>query len=242
MTNEKLKGSVAAYAKTRNTAAKVELESCWTVGVDERDAKFKGLDGRLGHPLLTLERAGVEPGRWLTPWEVRLEYGAACSRLDLELGERVDEAVVTLGHENVRLVMRWLPATCEEDAARRGSHRHELQLSTAGDFVEVGADAAMQAIETFVRDHTDNLRKLAASGAEVKHLFVCLDEESSASVTHSVSRRFAVPPVAGVDHFGVPNRSPSLPSEVDELWVVYEREGQGWHWDGVGWDSIDAGR
>ena len=139
-------------------------------------------------------------------------------------------------HEKVRLLMRWLPATCEEEALRRGPHKHEVHLSTAGEFVEVGADVALNAIERFVRDNPDNLRKLAASGADVKHLFVCLDDESSASVTHSVSRRFAAPAVPGVDDFGVPDRPPLLPPEVEELWVVYEREGQGWHWDGVNWE------
>lgn len=242
LTDEKFKGSVAAYAKTPNSHTAADLESCWSVGVDERDARFKGLQGRLGSHLLTLERAGVKAGRWLTPSVVRFEYGAVRWRSDLELAARVDKAVVAFRQEKVHLLMRWLPAACGKDDVRRGLHEHELHVSTSGDFVEVGAAVALSAIETFVQDNVDNLEKLATSRAEVKHLFVCLDDQSSASITHSVSRRFAAPAVAGADYFGVPRRPPALPSVVDELWVVYEREGEGWHWDGVRWEQLDGGR
>ena len=116
-------------------------------------------------------------------------------------------------------------------------------MSTTGDFAKVGTDVALDAIETFVREHPDNLRKLADSGAAVKHLFVCLDTESSASVSHSVSRRYASRSVDGQDWFGLPlpRRPPHLPVEVDELWVVYAVDGDGWHWGGGRWAQVEHG-
>lgn len=236
MTDRKLKGSVAAYARTRNSAGPLaSLTSCWTVALDERDATFKGVEGRLEPHLTAFEAAGLQPGLWVTPRDVRATFRGT------ELAAGVEASTVELERETARQLIRWTPGMCEEDAARRGPHWHGIQISTAGEFAEVGTDVALEAIERFVRDHPDNLRKLADSGANVKHLFIRLDEESSVSVSHSVSR-FAGPLVDGRDYFGPPTRPPDMPKQVDELWVVYEVEGEGWHWGDGHWERVYRGR
>lgn len=231
LTDKKLKGSVVAYGRTRNVAGSLaSMGSCWSVAVDERDATFKGLEARLEPHLALLEEVDVERGRWWKLHELRVDYRSV----------DVDAAVAAPAYEKVRLLMRWTPEVCEVDAVRRGPHSHGMQVSTTGDFDEVGTNVALEAIETFVGEHRDNLRKLAESGAEVKHLFICLDDETNASVSHSVSRRFAAPPVDGRDYFGLPGRPPLLPVEVDELWVVYEREREGWHWGDGHWEQVET--
>jgi hypothetical protein len=233
LTDQDLKVSVDTYNRTRGDVGPLPLlESCWSVIVDERDSRIKGLESQLEPHLALLESVGIAHGRWATPAEVRAEYRSA----------EVEEAVAVFDEKLVRLLMRWLPETCAEDEERRGPHSHGIQLSTGGDFVEVGKDVALETIEAFVAAHEDNLRKLSKAGADVKHLFVGLDEQTSPSISHSVSRRFAAPPVYGVDYFGLPQRPPVLPAEVDHLWVVYEREGQGWHWGDGRWEEVDVGR
>jgi hypothetical protein len=232
LTDQQLKRSVDAYTKTRNCAGSMALlGSCWTVGVDERDARFKGLEARLEPHLALFENIGVAPGHWLTPREVRSEHPNA----------DVEASVASLATAKVRTLIRWTPELCEEEALRRGPHSHEIHVSTAGEFVEVGTDVALNTVEAFVKGSPDNLRKLADSGAVVKHLFVCLDTESSASVSHSVSRRYALWSVDGQDWFGLPRRPPHLPAEVDELWVVYMVDGDGWHWGGSRWARVEQG-
>jgi hypothetical protein len=233
LTDQDLKVSVDTYNRTRADVGPLPLlASCWSVVVDERDSRIKGLEPQLEPYLALLEKVGIEHGLWMTPVEVRAEYRSA----------EVEQAVALFDQKLVRLFIRWKPETCAEDEVRRGPHSHGIQLSTGGDFVEVGTDVALETIEAFVAEHEDNLRKLSESGAQVKHLFVGLDEQTSPSVSHSVSRRFAAPPVDGLDYFGLPQRPPVLPDQVDHLWVVYEREGHGWHWGDGRWEHVDVGR
>lgn len=237
LTDEVLKVSVDTYNRTRaDVGSQPSLGSCWSVVVDERDSRIKGVESALEPHLALLENAGFEGGRWMSPADVRT-VGRSGPR-----SAEVDQAGAVFEEKLVHLVMRWLPETCAEDEVRRGPHSHGIQLSTGGEFVEVGTDVALETIESFVAEHDDNLRKLSKSGAEVRHLFVGLDEQTSPSVSHSVSSRFAAPPVDGVENFGLPQRPPVLPAGVDHLWVVYEREGQGWHWGEGHWEEIDAGR
>jgi hypothetical protein len=232
LTDSQLKGSVSAYKRTRKMAEPSALSgSSWSVSVDERDARFKGLEVRLELHLAVLEQAGVEPGRWLTPHEIRFEHRNA----------DVEASVTALANEKVRLLMRWPPEACDEETLRRAPHSHAMQVSTTGDFHEVGTDVALTSIEAFVHGHPDNLRKLATSDAVVKHLFICLDAETSVGVSHSVSRRYAAPPVNGHNYSGLPTRPRQLPEEVDELWVVFEVDGEGWHWGEGRWAQVERG-
>jgi len=100
LTDRQLKRSVDAYTRTRNLAPPMALlGSCWSASVDERDARFRGLEARLERHLAVLEGMGVEPGRWLTPCEIRAEHPNA----------DVEASVASLASEKVRLLMRWTP-------------------------------------------------------------------------------------------------------------------------------------
>ena len=88
--------------------------------------------------------------------------------------------------------------------------------------------------EWFARpEMADNLRKLNASGADERHLFLILPSFAEAP--------FAVTDLLSRDGAPLPEERPALPSEVTHVWLVStSRTGSGMRWSpAAGWSRFD---
>lgn len=98
-----------------------------------------------------------------------------------------------------------------------------------------GSDQAVEQLDAALAEKSDNITKLAASGARQRHLFVWLDDDTRFDISRPLSRSA---PEWADEGFGEPTRAPDLSSEVTHLWVVHERSRLGWLWDGDRWHEL----
>jgi len=105
-----------------------------------------------------------------------------------------------------------------------------IQIGYPGTGGAVGAECAVEAIDLEARKD-DNRRKLAATGATARHLFVYVD-----------ALNFL--PWVGVRDFDPAGHTPSLPEEITDVWAA---AGAGrptqyrvWRGDSKGWRSVGA--
>lgn len=85
------------------------------------------------------------------------------------------------------------------------------------------------------RQKNDNPKKLKASGAEQRHLFVWLDGDTRFDIARPLSREA---PAWGGEGFGTPSKAPVLDAAITHLWVVHQESRFGWLWDGVTWREL----
>jgi hypothetical protein len=79
----------------------------------------------------------------------------------------------------------------------------------------------------FAADTADNLRKLDASGADERHLWVWVDDQSPGVVQLPLLSR------------ELPEFPITLPSEVTDLWICNETPLRGWRYSAArGWTGL----
>jgi hypothetical protein len=93
-----------------------------------------------------------------------------------------------------------------------------------------GPDYALQILEEYIGRTEDNLRKLAQTGADERHLWLWLDEHSLRGVLDAFKDE-------GV---ALPSRKPNLPPAVTHLWIVNELNVVGWSFEPEsGWSNLN---
>lgn len=189
------------------------LTKSWTLVV-EGDPDYKDLPRRVEPALEVLEQQGID----------RLQMSELTTRSFIK--QELRPAAALLRANGVTTGQAF-----EHDAAPS----IDIGRGVAG--TSAGSDAAVAEILDYVRTTPDNLKKLEASGAEERHLFLWLDDESPSSAARPLqggrADRFA--------HFGLPAESPALPAAVTHLWIVYQPTGRGWYWDGAQWSTCGTG-
>ena len=92
-----------------------------------------------------------------------------------------------------------------------------------------GPDSALEILEKYIGRTEDNLRKLAQTGSDERHLWLWLDMHSLRGVLDAFKNE-------GVT---LPGRKPNLPPAVTHLWIVNEVNGNGWRYEPKnGWSKI----
>lgn len=191
------------------------LSHSWTLTVEKHRTEFKQLSERLEPHLAVLEEHGIDRADiWMRH---RIDNPAVLSALN---------AIGALGGVQAR-VIAVKPSVCR------------IFFSPMAGWTAKGSDEALSIIEAYVEGREDNLDKLRAAGANRSHIFIWLDDDTDGAVARPFWR------VEGseaevFDHFGLPTRPSRLVQPITDLWVVHERSGFGWRWDGVAWSIVDV--
>lgn len=198
-----------------------ELEACWIVFAPDDQSKMKTFVQRVKPALAELELAGI-------------------SRFD-----RQSAAIHVLqGGAHATLYKPLLDAGVERAASdphlkSQGdpAHIHQMIVSTGSGGSANGSDEAVDRLMSELDTREDNPKKLLDSGAQQRHLFVWLNDDSPHKIARPLSH--TVPSGTG---WGLPTVTPKLDPAITHLWVMHERSGKGWLWDGNVWAELQDPR
>lgn len=211
---------------------------------------------RAGRDALDASRAtGTPPGVLQTCWLVMFpdtQYGlktflqrvhSALVRLELtgELSFKRQHAAAHVRREGpgdpLSVIYQQLLEAGVEHASRlpdhAESHTHRVRPSPGSGGASSSSDQALDLLTDELSKKTDNPKKLKASGAEHRHLFVWLDDDTRFAIARPLSH--AAPWNEG---FGLPSTPPVLDPAITHLWVVHQASGLGWLWDGQAWQEL----
>jgi hypothetical protein len=196
-------------------APDVELQGCWIIFVPDDLAGMKTFVQRVQPAIAELELAGeayfdqqsaalhtIERGPLATIYRPLLEAGVERAS-HVPHGPRDDD-----------------PA-----------HKHRLFTSSGSGGSASGSKEAIDLLLNELRPKVDNVRKLGASGAGQRHLFVWVNDNTAFGIQRPLS-------YGADDLWGLPSGAPELDSAITHLWVVHERSGSGWLWDGETWQEL----
>ena len=215
VTDEIRKSTADAERKSRDaTRPNVELQSCWLVIVSDTQPRMKTIRQVLPPLLAQLEAAG----------ETHFDHAALHPPTQEPLAGIVRE-LLCVGVERA--------SGCPHDGGPQ--HRHGVILSPGSGGSASGSDEAAQLLIAALAARTDNLTKLARSGARERHLFVWIDDDTRFDIARPLSR---ATPTGSDDSFGPPSNPPMLDPAITHLWVVHEASRLGWLWDGERWRGL----
>lgn len=100
-----------------------------------------------------------------------------------------------------------------------------------------GSDGALEHLISALESKPDNVEKLRASGADERHLFVWIDDNTNFAIARPLSRD--APPWDD-GGFGLPSKPPEIDPAITHLWVVHERSRRGWLWRGDAWQPLEG--
>lgn len=192
------------------------LRACWPVIIPEKLRGQNTIRQRLYPMLVDLEAAG----------ETRFDQQQAALHV-LQKGPLTDLYLPLLraGVEVAEAVPH----------AAGSEHVHKVIVSPGGGGSASGSDDALERLTDALRAKTDNPKKLAASGAEERHLFVWIDGDTPFAIERPLSHE----PLDGTEeYFGLPSGAPDIDPAITHLWIVHERSGRGWYWDGASWHNV----
>jgi len=118
-------------------------------------------------------------------------------------------------------------------AHRRYTHQVLPTLGSGGSSSD--SDEALDLLTRDLGGKTDNAKKLSASGAEWRHLFVWLDDDTRFDIARPLSRDA---PSWRDEGFGLPSTPPTLDPAITDLWVVHQRSRLGWLWHDETWHEL----
>lgn len=213
----KAAGRGALRASQKVGVPEGELRTCWLVFASETQTGLKTFLQAVHPLLLQLETAGEE-----------FFFDQAAHVHVLERGP-LSEVYLGLLKAGVQ---RASAAPHHEDP----SHIHKMIPSLGGGGSASGSDAAAELLVDELGGRADNPDKLRRSGAEQRHLFVWLDDDTRFDLARPLSRDA---PSWDDGGFGLPSLVPVLDPAVTHLWVVHQRSRRGWLWDGETWRSLE---
>ncbi|HRQ01083.1 MAG TPA: hypothetical protein PK781_11630 [Terrimesophilobacter sp.] len=214
----KAAGRRALSASRETDAPEGELQNCWLVFTSETQTGLMTFLQRV-HPLLVqLEAVGEQSFH---------DQPAAVHVLQRGPLSDVYRSLLQAGVE------RASAAPHRADA----SHTHRMITSLGSGGSASGSDAAVALLVDELAKRTDNPAKLHKSGAEQRHLFVWLDDDTRFDIARPLSRDA---PSWDDGGFGAPSLIPLIDPAVTHLWVVHQRSGLGWLWDGETWRDTES--
>jgi hypothetical protein len=214
----KEEGRKALRKPDQTRAFERDLLNCWLVFASDTQFGLKTFRQRVRPWLTELEGAGQGTFRYQrTRGLIRVQHPLAV----------VYRHLLLAGVERASVVPhRYDPL-----------HHHRVIVSLGSGGSVMGSDDAVTLLSKTLGEKTDNPKKLAASGAEQRHLFVWLDDDTPFGIARPLSR-----PSSSSENnaFGLPVSAPELDPEITHLWVVHERSRRGWFWDGVSWGALEG--
>lgn len=209
----------ALRKSTKKGASEAPLQGCWLVLIKEAQPRMKTFVQRVQPAIAALELAG----------ETRFDDQRAGLHV-LQQGP-LSSLYRPLLEAGVEMAVYGPHAANAADP----EHVHELIVSTGSGGTVGGSNEALAELLAALEPKTDNSRKLLASGAELRHLFVWLNDDTPYNIARPLERDA---PSWSDEGWGVPSAAPRLDSAITHLWVVHHRSRRGWLWDGDSWREL----
>lgn len=200
-------------------APNAKLQGCWIIFVADDQAEMRTFVQRVQPAIVDLELAGESYFDQQRAAVHTIERGplATIYRPLLEAG------VQRASH---------VPHGTRQDDP---DHEHRLVTSAGSGGSASGSDEAIDLLLDELGSKTDNAQKLGVSAAGQRHLFVWVNDNTAFGIQRPLSHKSS----SGTDHFwGLPSSAPELDSAITDLWVVHERSGSGWLWNGRTWREL----
>lgn len=222
VTNGEKKGARDALRKSvAKDDPTTELQGCWIVFAPDNQSKMKTFVQRVKPALAELELAGISRFDQQSAAIHVLQGGAHASLYKPLLEAGVEQAAYEPHPQS------------QDDPA----HSHQMLVSTGSGGSASGSDEAVDRLMSELNTRTDDPKKLLESGAEQRHLFVWLNDDSPHKIARPLSH--TAPSSIG---WGLPTVTPKLDPAITHLWVMHERSGKGWRWDGNVWAELQDPR
>lgn len=224
VTDEDVRQGLRAWSKSEGSAVSgPPLTTCWLVFTAETTPGLKTYRQRV-HPLIArLEVAGLESFS---------DQRAGLHVLEGREHGDLFRDLLLLNVEHASAV----PHTGDPDPA----HVHRVFVTVGGGGSASGSDEAVVMLIDALAVKADNAQKLGGSGAENRHLFVWIDGATPFGIERALSHDTPSWDDDGDSGFGLPSLAPQLDPAVTHLWVVHERSGRGWLWDGQEWQAFEG--
>lgn len=210
-------GARKALGKSiRKGAPHAPLQACWSVSIAEGQSSMKTFIQRVQPAIAELELAG-ETSFYEQHAAVHVLQNGPLSHLYRPLLEA--------GVEGAR---------CFPHAADPG-HTHKIFTLAGGGGSVRDSDQAVDELTAALRQKPDNPRKLRATRARQRHLFVWLNFDTPYNIARPLQHE--EPSWAG-GNWGTPTTPPQLDPSVTHLWIAHEGSGRGWVWNGASWSEF----
>lgn len=219
VTDEEKKDTRRTFEKSAKEGSAASLQACWMVTVSETQRPAKNFEQRVQPLIAELESVGV----------TSFDEQDAANHVD-DNGELsyIYKPLLDAGVADARPL---------EERPDRPEHAHRVRRSTWGEGLVQDSNGALMELINELHDpkRKDNLVKLRDSGAQERHLFVWLDDDTVGSISHPLSHGA---PSGADEEWGAPDGMPPLHPAITHLWVMHQRSGSGWRWDGEKWRTL----
>ncbi|KRF03232.1 hypothetical protein ASH00_15720 [Arthrobacter sp. Soil782] len=213
------KGTREALSKSEALGSTTELQACWIVHAMDTQPRMKNFVQQVQQAIAELEFAG----------ETRFDREDAAAHM-VEKGD-LSHIYQPLLQAGVERAIHFPHPDRPEDP----DHIHRIHTVTGSGGSVSGSDESLDRLVKALDKKTDNPAKLRASGAEQRHLFVWLDDDTSFSIGRPLAHGF---PNWADEGWGLPTTAPKLDPAITHFWVVHNRSGLGWLWDGEKWQEL----
>lgn len=209
---ERRAGRAALAASRAKGTPPGALQTCWLAMAPDTQLGLKNFLQQVHPALVDLELAGETLFERQRAALHVIQGGPLASIYQLLLDAGVERASAAPDHGHSR-------------------HTHQVMPSLGSGGTASGSDQAVGLLTGELNKMKDNPKKLQASGAVHRHLFVWLDDDTRFDIARPLSR----PAPSGHDGFGPPSTPPALDPAITHLWVMHQGSRMGWLWDGRTW-------
>jgi hypothetical protein len=212
-------GARAALSRSEAKDSPTRLQGCWLVFASDTQERMKTFVQRVQPAIAELEFAG----------KTYFDDQPALVHV-FEEGElsHVYRPLLAAGVERATHVPH-------RDRPEDPDHVHRMFVSTGSGGSVSGSDESLDRLMEELNEKPDNATKLRASGADQRHLFVWLNDDTGYNIARPLSREA---PSWGDDGWGLPTTEPQLDPAITHFWVVHARSLLGWLWDGETWQEL----
>lgn len=214
-------GARAALSRSEAKGSPTRLQGCWLVFTSDTQERMKTFVQRVQPAIAELEFAG------------ETYFDDQRARVHVFEGGKLSHVyrpLLVAGVERATHVP-------ERDLAEDTDHVHRIFVSTGGGGSVSGSDESFDLLMHELNEKPDNAMKLRTSGADQRHLYVWLNDDSRYDIARPLSREA---PSWADDGWGLPTVEPRLDPAVTHFWVVHARTRLGWLWDGGMWQELRA--
>ncbi|MCW3768228.1 MULTISPECIES: hypothetical protein [Paenarthrobacter] len=219
VTDEEKRDTRRTFEKSATEGSEASLQNCWTVTISEVLRPAKDIVQRVQPLVAELESAGLTSFNEQDAME-HVDDNGEFSHIYRELLK----AGVAEAHSL-------------EERPDGPEHAHCVRISPWGGGPVSGSNSSLVELINELNKPTrkDNIKKLRCSGAKERHLFVWLDDDTAGSISRPLSHEA---PSGADESWGTPTAKPPLDPAITHLWIMHERSGHGWRWDGERWWTL----
>ena len=217
-TGEK-RGARAALFKSEEKGSPTRLQGCWHVFAPDTQERMKTFVQRVQPKIAELEFAD------------KTYFEDQSALLHVLEGGELSHVYLPLLEAGVEMATRVPHPDHPEDP----KHVHGIFVSTGSGGSVSGSNESLVLLMEELNEKLDNAEKLRESGADERHLFVWLDDDTRYEIVRPLSREAPFKADVG---WGLPTIKPQLDDAVTQLWVMHARSRLGWRWDGATWQEL----